>query len=118
MGASHAGRLSFGGSSAGLAVQGARAFRGPTVDQTTSDVLLDRNQVYNRASFAYYARFTDNLFRFNVLRGVQTDTHFKERNRMPRFVSFLAQTQADIEANPAVAQAVGWNGRAYGIAVD
>jgi hypothetical protein len=48
---------------------------------------------------------------------VLTDTHFKERNRMARFVAFLAQSQAAIE-NPPGRVDLSWNDLMHGIAVD
>ncbi|HKB41185.1 MAG TPA: hypothetical protein VKD72_32460, partial [Gemmataceae bacterium] len=114
-------QLSFGGSSAGLAVQGDRAFRGPVVNSTGSRLLLDPNNVNNDASFGRYVSFEDDFLHLlgpALARPVLTDTHFKERNRMARFVAFLAQTQTVLDLKADLRLRLSWNGRMHGIAVD
>jgi hypothetical protein len=113
--------LSVGGSSAGLAVQGLRAFHGPLLENAGSKVLLDHNNVYEPYSYSHYVKFRDGFL--TLLPNVTlTDTHFKERNRMARFVTFLSQTQADIDQyqdqDPELARTLSSDGVARGVAVD
>lgn len=79
-----------GGTSAGLAILGEFSFdaiaAGPT-SVTSSIALADpRSPLIS---------FSHNLFRFEPLRGVVTDSHFRVRDRLGRLVVFAARQHAD-----------------------
>lgn len=79
-----------GGTSAGLAILGQFVFDAQSAGSsnvTTPDALED--------PFAPTISFTRNMLRFPLMRGVITDSHFEERDRIGRLASFMARQIAD-----------------------
>jgi cyanophycinase-like exopeptidase len=96
-----------GGSSAGLAVQGAAIYDSVAADRldaetTTGDAVSDPLEA--RISF------TTNFFGWPALRDTITDTHFVKRNRFGRLVVFLARILHD--------RVLGDAQTVYGLGVD
>ena len=74
-----------GGSSAGLAIQGEIVYDAcPNQSAKSADVLLD--------PYSEDVSLSRDFFRWPTLRGVITDTHFHERDRMGRLLVFLARS--------------------------
>jgi cyanophycinase len=75
-----------GGTSAGLAILGQYAFDAVAGDRThdvhTADAVPDPREPA--------ISFTEGMFAFPFLRGVITDTHFRQRDRFGRLAAFLA----------------------------
>jgi cyanophycinase len=75
-----------GGTSAGLAILGQYIFDAVAGDRThdvhTADAVPDPREPA--------ISFTDGMFSFPFLRGVITDTHFRQRDRFGRLATFLA----------------------------
>ena len=76
-----------GGTSAGLAVQGEYLYGSMdggsiTAKEALKDPLGKANTIEG------------NFLNFDVLKGIVTDSHFKERNRQGRLVAFLAKAQS------------------------
>jgi cyanophycinase len=88
-----------GGTSAGCAVLGEFAFSAIN-DTVYSDEALE--DPYNQ-----YMTMEQDFLDFPLLAGVITDTHFAERDRMGRLVSFVARPIAD-----------GWASSVVGVGVD
>ena len=86
--------VAVGGTSAGAAVLGSRAFSAE-VDTIDSETAL--NDPYHPA-----LTFADSFLSVPVLAGVVTDTHFYERDRFGRLVTFMARMIADGAAVPVV----------------
>lgn len=83
---------SIGGTSAGLAVQSEFVFDGCSGSTTSAEALA--NPYHASISFTY------NLFAWNNLQKTLTDTHFQQRDRMGRLMTFLARQIKDgISAN-------------------
>ncbi|HEY7993582.1 MAG TPA: cyanophycinase [Candidatus Eremiobacteraceae bacterium] len=83
-----------GGTSAGLAILGEYAFDavaedkvGPDVNTTTANAMADPSESI--------ISFTHDLFEFPPMRGILTETHLVTRNRLGRFIVFLARLSAD-----------------------
>jgi cyanophycinase-like exopeptidase len=96
-----------GGSSAGLAIQGAIVYDAVAADRlgtetTTSDAVADPLEPA--------ISFTTNLFDWPAMRDTITDTHFVKRNRFGRLAVFLARILYDRVAGAA--QTV------YGLGID
>lgn len=100
-----------GGTSAGLAVQGAFVY-----DSVAANRLHPGDDDYEvrtanavPAPFEPEISFTTGFFAWPPLAGIITDTHFARRDRFGRLVAFMARIAA---ANPAVANTL------YGLGVD
>jgi cyanophycinase len=88
-----------GGTSAGLAVQGQFAFSAMQDTVTSPEALANP---YN-PKVTLERGFLD----FPSMKGIITDSHFSQRERMGRLVTFLARIVQD-----------GWAGEAHGIGID
>jgi cyanophycinase len=76
-----------GGTSAGLAIQGELAYDAcPNQSAQSAEVLLDPFHVDVSVSRGF--------FRWRAMRGVLTDTHFQQRDRLGRLLVFLARSGA------------------------
>lgn len=111
------------GTSAGLAIQGEKLYGAMDDGSLTSpDALADPLGPANTIE--------GNFLHFPLLKGVVTDTHFKERDRLGRLFAFLAKAQVGRAANQpamiglgvdesaAVAVEPNGNGRVYATAPD
>src|SRR5215469_1029277 len=83
-----------GGTSAGLAILGEYAYdsvaadkAGPDVNVTTANAMADPTEPI--------ISFTHDLFMFPPTRGILTETHLVTRDRLGRFIVFLARLSAD-----------------------
>jgi cyanophycinase-like exopeptidase len=79
-----------GGTSAGLAILGQFVFDAKSAGSnnvTTDDAITD--------PFAAAISFTRNMLRFPLMRGIITDSHFAERDRLGRLTAFMARQIAD-----------------------
>jgi cyanophycinase len=77
-----------GGSSAGLAIQGQIVYDScPNQSAASKDVLLD--------PFSIDVSLSRDFFDWPPLRGVITDTHFSQRDRMGRLLVFMARALHD-----------------------
>ncbi|HKE37163.1 MAG TPA: ABC transporter substrate-binding protein, partial [Candidatus Baltobacteraceae bacterium] len=99
-----------GGTSAGLAIQGAAGY-----DSVAADMLHPNDDAFEvrtpdalRNPFEPEISFTD-MFAWPPLRNVITDTHFARRDRFGRMVTFLARIEHDRHLP---------TGTFYGLAVD
>ena len=81
-----------GGTSAGLAVLGDRAFSAQNDTVYSEEALADP---YNE-----FMRFEDDFLNIESLANVVTDSHFRERDRMGRLVTFVARMWADGWTDP------------------
>jgi cyanophycinase len=88
-----------GGTSAGLAVMGDVAYDACSGGSATSTEAL--RDPYNKD-----VTFTYDFFDWPVLRGVITDTHFVERDRMGRTLAFVARQLKDARYKRITALAV------------
>jgi cyanophycinase len=78
-----------GGTSAGLAIMGESAYDAcPNQSAKSSEVLLD--------SFHVDVSVSTGFFEWRALRGVVTDTHFQQRDRLGRTLVFMARSGARI----------------------
>lgn len=76
-----------GGTSAGLAIMGQYAYDAcPSQSAKSSEVLLDPFHVDVSVSTGF--------FEWKALRGVVTDTHFQQRDRLGRMIVFMARSGA------------------------
>jgi cyanophycinase len=76
-----------GGTSAGLAIMGQYAYDAcPSQSAKSSEVLLDPFQADVSVSTGF--------FEWPALRGVVTDTHFQQRDRLGRMIVFMARSGA------------------------
>ncbi len=94
-----AARCPVGGTSAGLAILGELLYSAQRTSVTSSEALADpysRNITLDR-----------DFLNLPFMGGIITDSHFVERDRMGRFVTFLARIVKD-----------GWEYMAHGIAVE
>ena len=83
-----------GGTSAGAMIQGEWIFNSCS-DPVTSDYALE--DPYEDILF------TDNLFQWSTLKGTIVDTHFKQRKRMGRAMTFVARLLRDGNSDRALA---------------
>eukprot|EP01121_Diplochlamys_sp_Union-15-3_P009606 TRINITY_DN2618_c0_g4_i1.p1 TRINITY_DN2618_c0_g4~~TRINITY_DN2618_c0_g4_i1.p1 ORF type:complete len:336 (+),score=51.65 TRINITY_DN2618_c0_g4_i1:54-1061(+) len=90
--------ITMGGTSAGMAIMGEYVYTAHTGSVTSSEALAD----------PYHPSITIGVdfFYYPYLRGVITDTHFYQRDRMGRSVAFMARIKQD------------WTGLVRGIACD
>jgi cyanophycinase len=79
-----------GGTSAGLAIQGSAVYDACSGGSAQSLQSL-RNPYHADISFTY------NFFNWPVMKGIITDTHFVERDRMGRLLAFIARQLRDKE---------------------
>jgi cyanophycinase len=76
-----------GGNSAGLAIQGEIVYDAcPDQSAASKDVLLN--------PFSVDVTLSSDFFRWPVMRGIITDTHFHQRDRFGRLAVFLARANA------------------------
>lgn len=81
-----------GGSSAGLAIQGQIVYDScPDQSAKSSDVLLD--------PYSVDVSLSRDFFNWSPMRGIITDTHFAQRDRMGRLLVFMARTLAANDMN-------------------
>ncbi len=80
-----------GGNSAGLAIQGEWIYDSVAADAANDAEVTTKNAVPDPSSSII--SFTHNLFDWPALRGVITDTHFVQRDRLGRLAVFLARLQ-------------------------
>ena len=81
-----------GGSSAGLAIQGQIVYDScPDQSAKSSDVLLD--------PYSVDVSLSRDFFTWSPMRGIITDTHFTQRDRMGRLLVFMARTLAANDMN-------------------
>ena len=99
-----------GGTSAGLAVLGERAFSAENNSVTSDEALSDPYNIY--------MQFVDQFLSVSDLKGHITDSHFAERDRMGRLVGFLARMWEEgfeqprgIGVDEATAMLLGPSGR-------
>jgi cyanophycinase len=77
-----------GGNSAGLAIQGEIVYDAcPDQSAASKDVLLN--------PFSVDVTLSSDFFRWPVMRGIITDTHFHQRDRFGRLAVFLARANAN-----------------------
>lgn len=81
-----------GGTSAGLAVLGDRAFSAENETVYSDEALADP---YNE-----FMQFADDFLNVPELAGAITDSHFRERDRMGRLVAFVARMWMDGWSDP------------------
>ncbi len=81
-----------GGTSAGLAVLGDRAFSAENDTVYSDEALAD--------PFNEFMRFEDDYLDLPQLAGTITDSHFRERDRMGRLVTFVARMWVDGWVDP------------------
>ncbi len=101
-----------GGTSAGAAIQGQFVFDGCNGSPTSMEAL---NNPYH-----FYISFTYDFFSWNHMNSVLVDTHFYERDRIGRLMSFLARqirdgrspTAIGIGINEATSVVINRNGQA------
>ena len=87
-----------GGTSAGLAIQGQIAYDAcPSQSAKSGEVLLD--------PFHADVSLSRDFFPWAPMRGVITDTHFQQRDRMGRLLVFMSRTMND--GNDRVVKGVG-----------
>jgi cyanophycinase-like exopeptidase len=84
-----------GGTSAGAMIQGEWIFNACVLDAVTSDDAL-ANPYKN-------IPFTENLFPWSALKGTIVETHFYQRDRMGRAMTFVARLLRDGITNQALA---------------
>lgn len=84
-----------GGTSAGLAIQGSLVYDACSGSITSAEALQD--------PFAPALTLSRGLFDWPLLKGVLTDTHFAQRDRMGRLFSFISRAQLQ---NPGVMRAL------------
>ncbi len=84
-----------GGTSAGAMIQGEWIFNAcPNVDVTSADALANPYEDIF---------FTDNLFQWAALKGTVVDTHFYQKDRMGRAMTFVARLLRDGDSDRALA---------------
>lgn len=83
-----------GGTSAGAAIQGQFVFDGCNGSPISSEALSD--------PYHSYISFTYDFFSWNYMTSVLVDTHFYERDRMGRLMSFLARQIKDGRSSTAL----------------
>ena len=88
-----------GGTSAGLAIQGSAVYDACSGGSAQSPQSL-RNPYHADISFTY------DFFDWPIMKGTITDTHFVERNRMGRLLSFIARQIRDGKYNRMLGVAV------------
>ncbi len=83
-----------GGTSAGLAIQGEYAYDSVAADAAGENVeVTSKNAVADPAE--PIISFTHDLLIYPALRGIITDTHFHQRDRLGRLAAFLAILRRD-----------------------
>jgi len=80
------------GNSAGLAIQGEWSYDSVAADAAGADVEVNTKNAVPDPSESIIS-FTHNLFDWPPLRGVITDSHFVQRDRLGRLTVFLARLQ-------------------------
>jgi cyanophycinase-like exopeptidase len=98
-----------GGTSAGLAIQGAVVYDSVAADRVLAADAEVRSPDATKNPYEPAISFTTGLFRYPPLTAVITDTHFAKRDRFGRLAAFMARALRDglIRGN-----------RVYGVAVD
>jgi len=108
-----------GGTSAGLAMLGERLYGAMDNGSITSPEAL-------AAPFGPANTIERDFLHLSLLKGVVTDTHFKERDRLGRLFAFLTKAQADgatmlglgVDESAALAVEPDGSGRIYATAAD
>jgi peptide/nickel transport system substrate-binding protein len=100
-----------GGTSAGLAIQGAYGYDSVAADRLhpNDDSFEVRTPDATRDPLEPEISFTANMFAWPPLRSVITDTHFARRDRFGRLIAFLANIEQSQHLR---------TGTVYGLAVD
>jgi cyanophycinase len=88
-----------GGTSAGMHILGEHVYDARNGGVTSSEAL--RNPYQSRVTF------TDDFLRVPLLNNVVTDTHFYERDRMGRLLTFIARNIADGATSVSEARGIG-----------
>ncbi|MDG4657331.1 cyanophycinase [Ectobacillus antri] len=96
--------IPFGGTSAGTMIQGDHIYDSISAGSTTLDSTTALNNPYNSL-----ISFTDYLIQTPVNHNIQTDTHFEQRDRMGRFLTFIARNIQDGEETAATAKGIAVN---------
>lgn len=94
--------IPFGGTSAGTMIQGQFTYDAIAAGASSLESAAALNNPYNSLM-----SFSKDLATTPVNAGIQTDTHFEQRDRMGRFITFLARNIKD-----------NWTTTAKGIAVN
>jgi hypothetical protein len=84
-----------GGTSAGLAIQGAVVYDSVAADRVLPDNEDVRSRDATRDPYERAISFTTHLFAWPPLEDVITDTHFARRNRFGRLAAFMARIVHD-----------------------
>ncbi|MEM1027347.1 MAG: cyanophycinase [Planctomycetota bacterium] len=93
-----AGNVTIGGTSAGAVMLGSPIFNAGNGTLVSDDALAD--------PFDDKVTLTEDLVGAEVLDGVLVDSHFRDRDREGRMMTFLARIQADASLNPTGAAEV------------
>lgn len=96
--------IPFGGTSAGTMIQGDHIYDSISAGSSTLDSGTALNNPYSSL-----ISFSDYLIKTPVNNHIQTDTHFEQRDRMGRFLTFLARDIQDGEETAASAKGIAVN---------
>ncbi|QSF33544.1 cyanophycinase [Priestia megaterium] len=96
--------IPFGGTSAGTMIQGDHIYDSISAGSTTLDSKTALNNPYSSL-----ISFTDYLIQTPHNNNIQTDTHFEQRDRMGRFLTFLARNIKDGEETGTSAKGIAVN---------
>lgn len=96
--------IPFGGTSAGTMIQGDHIYDSISAGSTTLD-----SATALRNPYSSLISFTDYLIQTPHNNHVQTDTHFEQRDRMGRFLTFLARNIKDGEETGTSAKGIAVN---------
>ncbi len=96
--------IPFGGTSAGTMIQGDHIYDSISAGSTTLDSTTALNNPYSSL-----ISFTDYLIQTPHNNNIQTDTHFEQRDRMGRFLTFLARNIKDGEETGTSAKGIAVN---------
>lgn len=97
-----------GGSSAGLAVMGQYCYTAHVTSRLTSSVAMQN-------PFDKSITLENDFLRLDLMKGVLTDSHFTQRGRLGRLITFLSRTSAD---NKLPVGNLDENHRIVGIGID
>ncbi|MBV6737634.1 cyanophycinase [Priestia megaterium] len=96
--------IPFGGTSAGTMIQGDHIYDSISAGSTTLD-----SPTALRNPYSSLISFTDYLVQTPNNNNIQTDTHFEQRDRMGRFLTFLARDIQDGEETGTSAKGIAVN---------
>ncbi|MEM5017422.1 cyanophycinase [Metabacillus indicus] len=94
----------FGGTSAGAMIQGDHIYDAISAGSKTLDSLTALRNPYSSL-----ISFTDYLIQTPHNNNIQTDTHFEQRDRMGRLLTFMARNIQDGEETGTSAKGIGLN---------